>query len=179
VKRPKINLRRPLAVGAVIAATGAGMLAIAPSASATSNTVSVSYTCYTSYGSYSNTEDITVTAPATAHVGDNVTVTVSIPAPGLNSVYNGTASGSMDFVYGNGWLDAGTFRLYSPTYTLVNGGAVPSTTVTGTLHVTTVGTYGIGPVGGNIAARPNGGSEVDAGCTLTTGSSSAATIVVS
>jgi|KBSSwiStaDraftv2_1062776.scaffolds.fasta_scaffold03315_9 hypothetical protein len=176
----KSRWRRSATIGAVFVALGAGTLALAPSASATTSTVTASYTCTATKSglSSSGTESIAVTAPATAHVGDTVPISVAIAYSTITSPIDATTSGYQDFVYGNGWADFGFFRVSSPTYTLTSGHAIPDATLTGSLHVTTTGTYGIGPVDGGIAAIING-VEHDASCSITTGSSAVATIVVS
>ncbi len=95
----------------------------------------------------------------------------------LTSKVDGTVSGSMDIVYGNGSAQYGSVRLYSPTYTLTNGHVVPNSTVTGTLHLTAAGTLSLGPIGANIAAGV-AGAETDAGCTLTSTPSPVTSVVI-
>jgi hypothetical protein len=140
---------RLLAASALVAAT-AGMTLLA-GAPAYADTVTVNYSCDTPLGTQTGDVDVTVNVPATAAVGDTVTVTVDTTAFPLSvpiDLAAGSITPSADLAVSG--AQSGTLHVTGPANPdpVPAGGQVQLSQLSGDLTLTAAGQTDLTP--GNI-----------------------------
>jgi hypothetical protein len=151
-----MNRRR---IGRRIAATAVGALTLAGAgvlvaSNAQADPITVNYSCQTPLGVQAGDVQVTVTAPATAAVGEAATVTVSsgatpfttpldLPAGSVTPSGTVTVSGAQ-----TGTLDVAGQPNAEP---IPAGSAVPLSPMTGSLTLTTAGQVDLAPAAVTVA----------------------------